>query len=542
VVFDSADLDSAVEGVVDAIWFNQGQVCCAGSRILVQESVAEAFTNKLKARMESLRVGHPLDKCLDMGTLVSPEQHDRVHGFVEAGREEGAQVFQLTLPEGAQGSFYPPTLVTGVGSTSILVREEIFGPVAVVQTFRTPTEAVKLANNTKFGLGASVWSENLPLALEAASSIRAGSVWVNCHNMFDAAAGFGGYKESGYGREGGREGLFAYLKPKWQNSKRPSLTEAVLAETWGGQSIKESIVSKAGSTESTSLGGGLPSIDRTPKMYIGGAQKRPDAAYSRPVMSPEGEILGQVGHGTRKDIRDAVEAAHKAAGGWGKRAAHNRAQICFYIAENLAAREAEFVDRIRSMTGVSQEAAELEVETSISRLFTYAAYADKWGGRVQETTLYGFTAQINEPVGVIGVACPDKLPLLGFVSLMAPAVVRGNTVVAIPSQDHPLTATDLYQVLDTSDLPGGVVNIVTGDRDHIAKTLVEHQHVDSMWYFGGAVGSAHVERLSAGNMKRTFVDGGIERNWMTSKQGEGEEFLMEASEVKNIWVPMGTNI
>jgi len=544
VVFDSADLDSAVEGVVDAIWFNQGQVCCAGSRILAQESIAEVFVEKLKARMQSLRVGHPLDKCLDMGTLVSPEHHDRVHDMVEAGRGEGAEVFQLQVPEGSEGSFYPPTLVTGVGSTSILVREEIFGPVAVVQTFRTPTEAVALANNTKYGLGASVWSDNLPLALECASSIRAGSVWVNCHNMFDAAAGFGGYKESGYGREGGREGLYSYLKPSWQTEKRQQLSEETMSQEWGAQSIKESIVSKAGSGSSNAaLGAGLlPSIDRTPKMYIGGAQKRPDAAYSRPVLSPDGKMLGQVGHGTRKDIRDAVEAAHSAAPGWGKRAAHNRAQVCFYIAENLAAREAEFVDRIRSMTGASQSAAELEVETSISRLFTYAAYADKFGGRVQETTLYGFTAQINEPVGVIGVACPDELPLLGFVSLVAPAVVRGNTVVAIPSQHHPLAATDLYQVLDTSDLPGGVVNIVTGDTDHVAKTLVQHQHVDSMWYFNGAVGSAHVEQISSGNMKRTFVDGGLSRDWLSAEQGEGEEFLMEASEVKNIWVPMGSNI
>ena len=203
-------------------------------------------------------------------------------------------MFQLQVPEGSEGSFYPPTLVTGVESTSILVREEIFGPVAVVQTFRTPTEAVALANNTKYGLGASVWSDNLPLALECASSIRAGSVWVNCHNMFDAAAGFGGYKESGYGREGGREGLFSYLKPSWQTEKRQQLSEETMSQKWGEQPIKESIVSKAGSGSGAALRSGLPSIDRTPKMYIGGAQKRPDAAYSRPVLSPDGKMLGQV--------------------------------------------------------------------------------------------------------------------------------------------------------------------------------------------------------------------------------------------------------
>lgn len=540
VVFESADLDSAVEGIVDAIWFNQGQVCCAGSRILVQESISEDFTHRLKARMQTLRVGHSLDKCLDMGTLVSPEHFERVKGFVEAGKAEGNDVFQVGTPEDVDGSYYPPTLVTGASSTSLLVQEEIFGPVAVVQTFRTPTEAIALANNTKYGLGASVWSDNLPLALDAAISIKAGSVWVNCHNMFDAAAGFGGYKESGYGREGGREGLYAYLKPAWmKNALRAPVEDS--SEPWGAQPVEDSIVRKAGTFKPHQLDT-LPEIDRTPKMYIGGAQKRPDNYYSRPVYGANGELLGQVGHGSRKDVRDAVEAAHKAAPGWGKRAAHNRAQICFYIAENLAARKQEFSDRVRDMSGVSQSAAEAEVEASISRLFTYAAYADKYGGRVQETTLYGLTAQINEPVGVVGVACPDEYPLLGFVSLVAPAVVRGNAVVAIPSEVAPLAATDLYQVLDTSDLPGGVVNIVTGDRDYVSKTLAEHQHVDAMWYFGGARGSQEVERISAGNMKRTFVDGGYQRDWMNTDQGEGEEFLIEASEVKNVWVPMGVSI
>lgn len=544
VVFESADLDSAVEGIVDAIWFNQGQVCCAGSRILVQESVAEQFTHKLKARMQSLRVGHSLDKCLDMGTLVSKEQFDRVDGFVKAGKAEGNDVFQLGSPSDVDGCYYPPTLVTNVESTSLLVQEEIFGPVAVVQTFRTPTEAVTLANNSKYGLGASVWTENLPLGLEAAISIKAGSVWVNSHNMFDAAAGFGGYKQSGYGREGGREGLYSYLKPSWQQGATRELAGEEEGP-WGAQPVDRSIVAKAGTLKPHlhEQPQGLPQVDRTPKMYIGGVQKRPDNAYSMPVIAAaSGEVLGHVGHGSRKDIRDAVEAAHKAAPGWGKRAAHNRAQVCFYIAENLAAREKEFIERIQEMTGGRASEAEQEVEASISRLFTYAAYADKYGGRVQETTLYGMTAQINEPVGVVGIACPKAFPLLGFVSLVAPAVVRGNTVVAIPSQDHPLAATDLYQVLDTSDLPGGVINIVTGDSDYVAKTLTEHQHVDAMWYFGGARGSEHVERISGGNMKRTFVDHGLQRDWLDRSQGEGEEFLIEASEVKNIWVPMGANI
>jgi aldehyde dehydrogenase (NAD+) len=275
-------------------------------------------------------------------------------------------------------------------------------------------------------------------------------------------------------------------------------------------------------------------------MYIGGGQKRPDATYSMPVVGANGTVLAQVSDGNRKDIRNAVEAAHKAAPGWGKRAAHNRAQIVYYLAENLEMRHAEFSQRISAMTGATIEEARREVDASIQRLFHWGAYADKWGGTVQETTLYGATVKIHEPVGVMGIACPDECPLLGFVSLFAPAIIRGNTMVIIPSQKAPLCALDLYQIFDTSDLPGGVVNIVSGYKDHLTKYLVEHQDVEAVWYFGSAEGSMHVEKLSADNVKRTMVNYGYGRDWFDEQQGQGEEFLYNVCEVKNIWIPMGT--
>ncbi len=224
IVFEDADLDGAIEGVVDAIWFNQGQVCCAGSRLLVQENIAEKFISKLKVRMGQLRVGDPLDKCIDMGAIVDQTQWNTVDGWVKTGVQEGGELFQpqIKLPE--NGLFYPPTLITNLDPAAATVQEEIFGPVLVSLTFRNPAEAIALANNTRYGLAASVWSENINLALDAASKVKAGSLWVNCTNLFDAASGFGGYRESGYGREGGREGLFEYLRPAWQKRPRPSFT------------------------------------------------------------------------------------------------------------------------------------------------------------------------------------------------------------------------------------------------------------------------------------------------------------------------------
>ncbi|CAH1799054.1 unnamed protein product [Owenia fusiformis] len=537
IVFESADLDSAVEGIIDAIYFNQGQVCSAGSRLLVQESVQEKLIAKLKERMTHLRVGNGMDKVIDMGAVVDESQRKTIDEYVEEARKEGAEVYQASASIPEKGLFYPPTLITNVQTVSRVVVEEIFGPVLVVLPFRTAKEAVALGNNTIYGLGGSVWTEQIGLALEVALNIKAGAVWVNAHNLFDAAAGFGGYKQSGFGRDGGKEGLYEYAKPKWEERARPAVQDSNL-KTFGA-TVQSRPTIDQNTPKIANKQGELPTIDRTYKMYYGGAQKRPDAPYSRPITSPEGKVLGHVGEANRKDVRNAVEAAHKAAPGWGKRAAHNRAQIVYYMAENLELRRDEFAQNIVEMTGKTLEDAQLEVDLSTQRLFHWGAYCDKYGGSVQETTLYGATVKIHEPVGVIGICCPDDFPLLGFVSLFAPAVIRGNAIIIVPSQTHPLAALNFYQVFDTSDLPAGVVNILTGDRDHVAKYLTEHQDIQSMWYFGSAEGSRFVEYTSAENVKRTWVNYGIPRDWANPEQGQGEEFLYQSIQCKNIWIPMG---
>jgi len=255
------------------------------------------------------------------------------------------------------------------------------------------------------------------------------------------------------------------------------------------------------------------------------------------VLDAAGRRIAEVGHGNRKDVRNAVEAARSAAG-WARTTAHHRAQVLFYIAENLAVRGEEFGRRIAALTGVSG-GAEREVALTIERIYSYAAWADKYDGLVHHTPYRNVTLAMPEPVGVLGVVCPEAPALLGLVSTVLPAIAMGNTVIAVPSSRAPVLATDLYQVLDTSDLPPGVVNIVTGLRDELAPVLAAHDDVDAVWYFGSAAGSAEVERLSAGNMKRTWVDYGRGREWTDGGQGEGEEFLEQATHVKNIWVPYG---
>jgi aldehyde dehydrogenase (NAD+) len=281
----------------------------------------------------------------------------------------------------------------------------------------------------------------------------------------------------------------------------------------------------------------LPAIDRTPKLYIGGKQVRPDSGYSFPVHDAAGRLISEVGQGNRKDIRNAVEAAHK-AGGWARATAHQRAQVLYYLAENLAARADEFGRRLEGLSS-DAAAAEREVELSLERIYTYAAWGDKYDGAVHHTPYRNVTLAMPEPIGVLGVVCPESQPLLSFLSTVLPPVAMGNTVVAVPTAGGALPATDLYQVLDTSDVPAGVINIVTGNADELALVLAAHDDVDGMWYFGSAEVSAEVERLSAGNMKRTWVDYGKGRDWIDSNRGAGEEFLEQATQVKNIWIPYG---
>jgi aldehyde dehydrogenase (NAD+) len=519
IVFDDADLDGAVEGLVDGIWFNQGQVCCAGSRLLMQESIAEVLISKIRDRMNTLRLGPPLDKAIDVGAIVARVQLERIQRMVAQGVAEGATCWQpqITLP--SRGFYFPPTILSNVHPTSIVAQQEIFGPVLAAMTFRTPKEAVELANNTVYGLASCVWSESINVALQVAAQLKAGVVWVNCTNLFDAACGFGGYRESGYGREGGREGLLEYMEPKWFKHAPKLVAD------------RPSVPPSQDPADS-----GTPSIDRTIKLYIGGKQARPDSGYSMEVRSPDGALLGEASLGNRKDIRNAVEAARKAES-WAKATAHNRAQVLYYCAENLAVRQDEIASRLASAVGEQQ--AKREVASGIERIFSYGAWADKFDGAVHNPPFRNIAIAMNEPIGTVGVICPSETPLLGFLSLVLPLIAVGNTVIAVPSEKYPLIAADLYQLFDTSDLPGGAVNIVTGYVSQLLKPLAEHDDVDAIWCYGDEATVASAKAMSTGNLKQVWTNEGRTIDWFDSKVAVGRWFLEHATQVKNIWVPYG---
>ena len=521
IVFDNADLDSAVEGVVNGIWFNEGQVCCAGSRLLVQEEIRDDFVKRLKRRMAKLRVGNPLDKAVDMGAINNAEQLKKITEMMEVGKNEGAVMWQpenVVCPKG--GYFLPPTLFTNVEPSHTIAQEEIFGPVLVTLTFRTPSEAVQLGNNTRYGLAASIWSQDIDTAMDVARKLRAGTIWINSTNLFDAASGFGGYKESGYGREGGREGMYDVLVESDHGQEKPSKT--------GTSQAANHHLTNHQLTSNT--------IDRTFRFLIGGKLARPDQAGSFSVTSPSGELVAVVGEANRKDVRNAVEAARSAFPSWFESAAHLRAQILYFWAENLATEKERFSAGITAQTGCAPEEAFDEVEQAVSQLFEFGAYADKFGGTVQPVLGRRLVVGLREPVGVVGMRAPDNSPLLGLISLLAPAIAMANTVVAV-SGKCAMTAMDLVQIIQHSDVPAGVINLLTAQNpDTAAKVLAEHEGVDAIWFFGDSEGGKAIEEASIGNMKQTWVADGALIDWSRMRS---EKLLLKSTQVKNIWVPYG---
>lgn len=488
IVFEDADIDGAIEGLVDAIWFNQGQVCCAGSRLLVQEGIADRFLAKLKTRMTKLRVGDPLDKSIDIGAIVDQTQLERIRTLVDQGVVEGAKIYQPECKLPDKGCFYPPTLLSEVEPASTVAQVEIFGPVLVSMTFRTPSEAIALAKNTVYGLAASVWTENLNVAHDVATKVKAGTVWLNCTNVFDAASGFGGYRESGYGREGGREGLWEYVR-----------TPVAKTGSWTATPPKPA-----------------PAIDRTHKQYIGGKQARPDSGYSFEVNGVAYPI------GNRKDVRNAVEAAANASGAWASTTTFLRSQILYYLAENLDAARSTFI----TATGT-----EAEVDATIQAVFDVASRADKFDGASHTVPMRMLNYTANEPIGVVGIVCPRDGALIDLVRLVAGAIAMGNTVVVLPSESNPAPAMELVRVLETSDVPAGVVNIVAGPTVDTVSALAQHDGVDAIWCFAEEAIGTQVRADSIGNLKQTWV--AIEPSATT------EELLRRSTQVKNVWVPYG---
>lgn len=519
IVFDSASLDDAIEGVVDGIYFNQGQVCCAGSRLILQENIYDQFIQKLKIRMSKLVIGDPMDKAVDMGAINSPQQLSKITEMISKGKSEGAKIWNPKWACPKDGYWYPPTLVENATPSNILVREEIFGPVLVAIKFRTPQEAIQIANNTPFGLAASIWTEQVQLGYEIAKKLLAGTIWWNCTNQFDASAPFGGFKESGFGREGGRIGMFEYLIP----IKKKFKTSAI----HNPKKIK--------SNSSTS-------IDQTIKQFIGGKEVRPDGGMSVSVKNFDGKIIGEVPLGNRKDIRNAVEAARNNHESWKNTTSFNRMQLLMFLAERLNEREIEISEKLSLMTGRSLKSTQLETKKAIERLMYWGGRADKLTGEIESTNSSQIVQTFRESIGVIGLTMPNEFPFLSFISRIAPAICYGNSIVVIPSEKYPLSVSTFIEIIRAGDIPAGVIQIVFGKKMELAQVLAQHADIDGINFYGTEEESFTIRKLSAETVKRVTVNFGNEVNWFDDSILHGERIQHEFCEPKTLWIPYGVGI
>ncbi len=533
ILFDDAPIDQAVEGIVNGIFFNQGHVCCAGSRLLVQESVADEVAQKLRDRIATLRMGDPMDKNTDIGAINSGSQLATIRELSDTGEREGATRWTSPCPVPDRGFFFPPTVFTGVSQSMRIAREEIFGPVLSVLTFRTPDEAVAKANNTPYGLSAGVWTEKGSRILGMAGALRAGVVWANTFNRFDPTAAFGGYKESGFGREGGSAGLAAYLDADGpaENPPRAASTQQV---SQSDVAPAQHIVGPDAQLTAQNAAVTRVAVTKTYKLYIGGAFPRSESGRTYQANGgPDGSVLANVALASRKDARDAVVAARKAFRPWASAAAYNRGQVIYRIAEMLEGRREQFVD----LLGGGRTSA-AEVDAAIDRLVHYAGWTDKLAsvlGSANPVAGPFFSFSTPEPTGVVAALAPQRETLLGLVSVLAPIITSGNTVVVVAAKDHPLPAVTLAEVLATSDLPGGVVNLLTGDPAELAPHLAAHGDVNALDLTGAENPlRTDLERAAAGTVKRVYAP---KVSDFTRDPGLGR--LRAFLEIKTVWHPMG---
>ncbi|KAI6050074.1 aldehyde dehydrogenase family 16 member A1 [Marmota monax] len=519
---DSADVDSAVEGVVDAAWSDRSP---GGLRLLVQESVWDETMKRLQVRMGRLRGGQEVDGAVDMG-VKEPTAYILARNYVEEARKQGAQVFQASeMP--SVSPFCPPTLITGLPPASPCAQAEVPWPLVMASAFRTAKEALAIVNGTPRGGSASVWSERLGLALELGYGLQMGTVWINAHGLRDPAVPTGGCKESGSSWHGGLDGLYEYLRPLGTPARVPFLCENLNYDTFG-------LAVPPALPAGPEMG---PSPAPPYGVFVGGRFQAPGSRSSRPIQDSSGNLHGYVAEGGAKDVRDAVEAAHQAAPGWAGQSPGARAALLWALAAALERRVPALASRLERQ-GVELKAAKAEVELSIQRLRTWGAQAQAQGHTLQVAGLRGPVLRLREPLGVLAIVCPDELPLLAFVSLLAPALAHGNTVVLVPSGTCPLLALEVCQDMTTL-FPAGLVNVVTGNRDHLTRCLALHQDIQALWYFGSAQGSQFVEWASAGNLKPVWVNRGCPRAWDQEAEGAGPELALRAARTKALWLPMG---
>uniref|UniRef100_A0A8C2GHG8 Aldehyde dehydrogenase 16 family, member A1 n=1 Tax=Cyprinus carpio TaxID=7962 RepID=A0A8C2GHG8_CYPCA len=519
IIFDSADLDSAVDGVIELAFKKKRDfqwVLC------VQESVLDSVVARLKLRMTGM-------KCVPLATEAD---RNLIDAAVQEAQQQGATLIQ-SCPPASTGALYPPTVLCGLAPSCESVISPPPGPVLPLISFRSSAEGVTLGNYSPYGQTASIWTEDLTLALESAKSLSVGSVWVNCHSVMDPALPLCGRRESGNCTDGGREGLYQFLRPSHSASFPRSSPSSINYADFGSAASKFMIPE----------GFDPSSVPRFYSHFVGGQLRKADSGCSRSVLAPGGAVLAHCPDGGRKDVRNAVEAAIKVQPGWMKKSPAARSQSLYSLADSLDKRRRDLAVSIQTQTGISLEEAEKEVELSVSRLSDWAARCDKEQGGTPFPPQAGSALSTPEALGVLGVILPNSKPLLSLVCLLGAAVAMGNAVIMVPSEKYPLPALEFIQVLQASDIPGGLVSIITGGRDQLTQALANHSVIQSIWYWGSKEGCQFLQYSCVSPLKRLWLhceeeeEREVGRNWTSSNPSLQEELWRKAVVWKSIWIP-----
>ncbi|XP_058509018.1 aldehyde dehydrogenase family 16 member A1 [Solea solea] len=517
IIFESADIDSAVDGVIEAAFKKKKEVHWV---LCVQESALDSVVARLSLRMSGM-------KCVG---LSSEADRVLVDAAVQEAQQQGVKLVQ-SCTAAPSGALYPPTVLCGAAPSSSFVVNPCPGPLLPLMTFRSNTEAVTLGNHSPHGLAASIWTEDLTLALETAKSLSVGSVWVNSHSVSDPCLPVSGHKDSGTCTDGGQEGLYQFLRPSCCSCPLPSSSPVSLDYTKFGTAASPAIIVPDESASS-------------PKSYlqfVGGKACKAESGCSVAVQPPGGgSVLAYCPDGGRKDVRNAVEAASKVQPGWMKKSPSARAQSLYSLAKNLESKKKDMAASLSIQGTLSAEEAENEVDISSARLSDWAAYCEKLQGGSLPMPQSGSALSIPEALGVVGLVLPDKNPLLSMVTLLGAAIATGNAVIMVPSQKNPLPALAFIQVLQASDLPAGLVNIISGSRDQLTVALANHSVLKAIWYWGSAEGRQYLQYSCTCPLKTLRLscqtdDGGMD--WTQSHPSLLEDMWRSAVQWKSVWIP-----
>ncbi|XP_035224984.1 putative aldehyde dehydrogenase DhaS [Stegodyphus dumicola] len=532
IIYENADVHSAVQGVLDYLFFIDTRTESGGCKVLIQESVYEKVINLLRNFVQKIKLGINFSKT-DMSGIITEGQKNSLNLFINDAKNQGAKIVQTSETYETGYPSWAPMLLSDITTASKFVHEEIGGPVIVTVSFRTAKESITMFNRNNLGADVSVWTDKLSLALEVAQELKSGTIWINTQNIFIPVAGYSSVYMKGYSVEGGQYALLMHLANVMDEDA--TITKSCEEDTKSTEECSELINEKCIELSNENAKNQLNSVTgiRSYDHFIGGSYKR--SSTSTLICDKNNLPYAYIAGGSSAEIQAAVSSALAVLPKWKKTARHRCSQILVTLAENLCERKKEFASYLEAVLPRSYQTCLNEVEASIDCLFFWAFEVAKDFGKVKHTSDRMKVFEELESVGIIGIHCPSIDPLLSFLSRVAPAIAFGNAVVVIPNEKYPTLALKICEIFKYSDVPGGLINVITGTEETLIKDLVAHRDVNAMWFSS----QNQAEKCMPYSFcpKRSFI---YSSSWHNpDKSQRAWKLILESTHVKTVFLPAG---